>query len=117
VDIEQQNEPQQDDQPETDIERRIRTTRPVVLIPHRSVRQLEAQAEHFLTSIQEEQQISMAFITRKEESDLELAKDLRRKGVITTPGQPFQESQQREIDSLIARGVFEFVRYDGLVAE
>ena len=54
----------------------------------------------------------MAFITRKEESDLELAKDLRRKGVITTPRQPFQESQQREIDSLITRGVFEFVRYD-----
>ena len=51
----------------------------------------------------------MAFIIRKEESDLELAKDLRRKGVITTPRQPFQESQQREIDSLITRGVFEFV--------
>ena len=54
----------------------------------------------------------MAFIIRKEESDLELAKDLRRKGVITTPGQLFQESQKREIDSLIIRGVFEFVRYD-----
>ena len=51
----------------------------------------------------------MAFITRKEESDLELAKDLRRKGVITTLRQPFQESQQREIDSLIIRSVFEFV--------
>ena len=54
----------------------------------------------------------MAFITKKEESDLELAKDLRQRGVITTPGQLFQESQQQEIDSLITRGVFEFVRYD-----
>jgi len=54
----------------------------------------------------------MAFIIRKEESDLELAKDLRRKGVITTPRQLFQESQQREIDSLIVISVFEFVRYD-----
>jgi hypothetical protein len=54
----------------------------------------------------------MAFIIKKEESDLELAKDLRRKGVITTPRQLFQESQQREINSLITRGVFEFVRYD-----
>ena len=54
----------------------------------------------------------MAFIIKKEESDLELAKDLRRKGVITTLRQLFQESQQREIDSLIIRGVFEFVRYD-----
>ena len=54
----------------------------------------------------------MAFIIRKEESDLELVKDLRRKGVITTLRQLFQESQQREINSLIIRGVFEFVRYD-----
>jgi len=54
----------------------------------------------------------MAFIIKKEESDLELAKDLRRKGVITTLRQLFQESQQREIDSLIIRGIFEFVRYD-----
>jgi hypothetical protein len=112
VDKEQQNEPQQNNQPETDIERKIRATRPMVIIPNRSVRQLEAQSEHFLTSVREDQQITMAFITKKEESDLELAKDLRQKGVITIPGQPFQESQQREIDGLIARGVFEFVRYN-----
>ena len=112
IDEENQNEPQQNVQPETEIERRIRTTRPMVVIPSRSVRQIEAQSEHFLTSVQGDQQITMAFITKKEENDLELAKDLRQRGVITTPGQPFQESQQQEIDSLIARGVFEFVRYD-----
>jgi ribosomal silencing factor RsfS len=92
IDEEDQNEPQREIQPEIDIEQRIRTTRPMVIIPSRSVRQLEAQSEHFLTSVQEDQQITMAFITKKEENDLELAKDLRQRGVITTPGQPFQES-------------------------
>jgi hypothetical protein len=51
----------------------------------------------------------MAFITKKKENNLELAKDLRQRGVIITPGQPFQESQQQEIDSLIIRGVFKFI--------
>jgi hypothetical protein len=59
----------------------------MVVIPHRSVRQLEAHITDI--DIREEQQILIAFITRKEESDLELAKDLRRKGVITTPGELF----------------------------
>jgi hypothetical protein len=80
------------------------------VIPHQSVRQLEAHITDI--DIREEQQILIAFITRKEESNLELAKDLRRKGVITTPREPFQESQQQEINSLIIRGVFEFVRYN-----
>jgi hypothetical protein len=35
----------------------------------------------------------MAFIIKKEESNLELAKDLRQRGVIITPRQLFQESQ------------------------
>jgi hypothetical protein len=80
------------------------------VIPHRSVRQLEAYITDI--DIQEEQQILIVFITRKEESDLELAKDLRQKGVITTPRELFQELQQQEINSLIIRGVFEFVQYD-----
>jgi hypothetical protein len=70
-----------------DIEQRICTTRPMVVIPHRSVRQLEAYITDI--DIREEQQILIVFIMRKEESDLELAKDLRRKGVITTPREPF----------------------------
>ncbi|KAH0425958.1 polyprotein [Colletotrichum camelliae] len=31
---------------------------------------------------------------------------------ITTPGDPFEEATKKEIDSLIARGVFEFTQYD-----
>ena len=29
-----------------------------------------------------------------------------------TPGGPFEQSQRQEIDSLVARGVFKFVRFD-----
>jgi hypothetical protein len=57
------------------------------VIPHWSVRQLEAHITDI--DIREEQQILIAFITRKEESNLELAKDLRQKGVITTPRELF----------------------------
>jgi hypothetical protein len=63
-----------------------RTTRPVVEIP--------------------------VFINRKEQFDLDLSLDLRQRGIITTPGQPFQASQKQEIDALIAKEVFEFIPYD-----
>jgi hypothetical protein len=49
-----------------------------------------------------------AFITAKEEADLQLSKQLRAEGKITTAGAPFEESTRKEIDSLIARGVFRF---------
>lgn len=78
--------------------------------PRRSGRQ--RQPVRKLRDNIDEQYMSMAFITKKEQDDLELAKDLRRRGEITTPGEPFEESQQQEIDGLIARGVFEFVRYN-----
>jgi hypothetical protein len=54
----------------------------------------------------------MTFMTRKEQADMELSLKLRKDGVITTPGGPFEKSQQQEIDGLVARGVFEFVQYD-----
>jgi len=43
---------------------------------------------------------------------MELSLKLRKDGVITTPGGPFEKSQQQEIDRLVARGIFEFIRYD-----
>ncbi|KAK1953493.1 hypothetical protein LY78DRAFT_536072, partial [Colletotrichum sublineola] len=52
------------------------------------------------------------FLSSKEESDLLLAIDLRKKGIITTPGKPFEHAVKLEIDALIARGVFRFVKYD-----
>jgi len=65
----------------------------------------------FITAI-EEDNISMTFMTRKEQADIELSLKLRKDGVITTLGDPFKMSQQQEIDGLVARGVFEFVQYD-----
>jgi hypothetical protein len=68
--------------------------------------------EQFVTAIKEEDNVSMTFMTRKEQADMELSIKLRKDGAITTPGKPFERSQQQEIDGLIARGVFEFVQYD-----
>jgi hypothetical protein len=53
-----------------------------------------------------------SFMTSKEESDLQLVLKLRKKGLITTPSSLFKVSQKREIDSLIARGVFHFKEYN-----
>jgi hypothetical protein len=43
---------------------------------------------------------------------LELSLKLRRDGIITDPGLPFQASDKKEIDSLVARGVFAFEQFD-----
>jgi hypothetical protein len=55
---------------------------------------------------------TMTFLTMKEQGDRDLAVLLRSKGLIITPGQPFEISGRTEIDNLIARGVFRFERYD-----
>jgi hypothetical protein len=49
-----------------------------------------------------------AYITKKEEDNLELAIKLRNDGVITTPGAPFEASDHQEISDLVGRGVFKF---------
>jgi len=53
-----------------------------------------------------------AYITKKEENDLELAIKLRNDGVITTSGAPFEASDDQEISDLVGRGVFKFERYN-----
>jgi hypothetical protein len=60
----------------------------------------------------EEDNVSMTFLTRKEQADMELSVKLRKDGVITTPEGLFERSQRQEIDGLITRGVFEFVQYN-----
>lgn len=52
------------------------------------------------------------FLTSKEKLDRELVKELRSHGVITTKGQPFQLSRNKEIEGLIEKGVFKFVPYE-----
>jgi hypothetical protein len=78
----------------------------------RSGRHLTTDFDDQFIAAMEEDEISMTFMTHKEQADMELSLKLRKDGVITTPGGPFEKSQQQEIDGLVARGVFEFIRYD-----
>jgi hypothetical protein len=68
--------------------------------------------DQFINAILEEQDVSMALMTNKERADMELSIKLRNEGVITTPGLPFDQSRNEEIEGLIARGVFDFLQYD-----
>jgi hypothetical protein len=53
-----------------------------------------------------------AFLSAKEKIDWELSLKLRKDGVITDPGLPFEVSDQKEVDALLARGVFAFEQYN-----
>ncbi|KAI0996801.1 hypothetical protein K3495_g11382 [Podosphaera aphanis] len=53
-------------------------------------------------------------LSTKEENDRNLSLKLRAEGKITANGDQFQASDQLEIDNLIEKGVFEFVKYDEL---
>ncbi|KAI0994535.1 hypothetical protein K3495_g13645 [Podosphaera aphanis] len=64
------------------------------------------------TSLKNSNNNYSSFTTNKEIADRDLAVNLRLRGVITTPGAPFEAAQKQEIDSLIARGVFDFVNWD-----
>lgn len=50
------------------------------------------------------------WVTEKESRDRQLSLELRAKGIIRTPGGPFIFSRRKEIDGLMARGVFEIVQ-------
>ncbi|KAI0997667.1 hypothetical protein K3495_g10519 [Podosphaera aphanis] len=52
------------------------------------------------------------FIISKEKIDVEMSRQLRAKGIIKTSGPPFENSSKQEMDSLIARGVFELILWD-----
>lgn len=54
-------------------------------------------------------------LSTKEEHDAILANELRLQGKITTPGKPFQQSDQDEIDALIGNGTFEFTAFDSTI--
>ena len=53
-----------------------------------------------------------SFLSQKEKDNLELSLKLRKDGVITAPGEPFEESDDKEITDLIGQGVFHFEKYD-----
>ena len=51
------------------------------------------------------------YISKKEQSNLKLSKQLRLKGKITTLSELFKESMKVKINTLIISRVFEFVKY------
>ncbi|KAM3426148.1 hypothetical protein NHJ13734_009630 [Beauveria thailandica] len=53
------------------------------------------------------------FLTTKEQLDLALAIELRKKGIITTPGEPFKASDRVKVNNLHNKDVFRFKQYDG----
>ena len=55
---------------------------------------------------------SSVFLTHKEESDWELAIELRREGKITASSEPFEASMNAELEGLRAAGVFKIIRFD-----
>jgi hypothetical protein len=55
---------------------------------------------------------TQAFLTEKEKGDLNLARQLQKDGIITTPGLPFKESDRTEIDALIANSTFKILKYN-----
>jgi hypothetical protein len=65
-----------------------------------------------MAAIQQEINILEVFITKKEQDNLNLTLNLRKRGIITTLGRPFKASQKQEINALIAKEVFEFVLYN-----
>lgn len=56
--------------------------------------------------------VSDSYLSNKELQDVILSKELRAKGVITAPGNPFELSKQAELDGLTEKGVFRFVEYN-----
>ena len=81
-------------------------TMPVVAIPRKSLRQLQAEAAASIENIPQ------AFLLKKEEQDLDLSCIMQASRLIKTSGLPFEVLIKTEIDLLIDRGVFEFVQFD-----
>jgi len=50
-----------------------------------------------------------SYLTAKEHNDHALSIQLRQEGKIITAGDPFELSDQMEIETLIGKGVFKFV--------
>ncbi len=56
--------------------------------------------------------LSTTYITTKERADYDLSFKLRKDSIITTSRKLFKLLDQKEINALVARGVFAFKQYD-----
>ena len=50
-----------------------------------------------------------SFLTEKEARNKQISIELRTKGIITIPGELFEVSRKKEINRLLAKGVFELI--------
>ena len=83
--------------------------------PRRSPRNVPNPDDHisgFSTDVTANMDMVKVFLTEKEARDRQTSIELRAKGVITTPGGLFAFSRRKEIDGLLARGVFELISGD-----
>ena len=55
----------------------------------RNLYPIEENLESFIKAVRDYEEILISFMTKKEEADIELAKELRKSGLITTLGEPF----------------------------
>lgn len=79
--------------------------------PDRERRKPAKYRDIFLTAFINQIPVLTTFFTSKEMQDQELVEKLRSKGVITTKGEPFQASREKEIRGLIEKGVFKFTPF------
>jgi Reverse transcriptase (RNA-dependent DNA polymerase) len=63
----------------------------------------------FFTNSNTSSETIESFLTEKEARDKQISIELRAKGIITTLGEPFALSRRKEIDGLLAKGVFELI--------
>ncbi|KAI0995095.1 hypothetical protein K3495_g13086 [Podosphaera aphanis] len=85
------------------------------VLPRRFQNHFESYSfDHDLETTLHDMNLDVAYISNKEKADFELAVKLRKDGIITSSGAPFEKSQRAEIEGLINRGVFEFVKFNPL---
>ncbi|KAI1001784.1 hypothetical protein K3495_g6421 [Podosphaera aphanis] len=106
-------------QPETELESESPS---LELLPRRSQRtgrftgQYQiTQPNNTFTESSATQYHSFAYLNQDDEA-VKLSLELRAKGLITTPGLPFQFSNKKEIDGLLSNEVFRFLPWNKILA-
>ena len=80
------------------------------LKPQRPRQQGRSRKSHFTNDLMDE--MADIFISHRECADYKLALKLRHDGIITTPGDLFEQSDLTEIESLLANNVSQPLQYN-----
>lgn len=94
------------------IEEQVQSSRPVVEIPPFRPNPNDYIWTVFFAKSSQNLETVITFLTEKETRDRRLSAELRAKGIITTPGEPFEASRKKEIEGLLAQGVFKVISGD-----